>query len=77
MVDKPKSRRDQIRDLAERAIRQTGRPMHNSELTALILTELGLTEAELSAKTVNTSLHDDPAFRFSRVAAGTWSLRER
>ena len=77
MPDSVKSRRDQIRDVAEQALRRSTRPMHNSEITQAILSELALTAADLSAKTVNTCLHDDPSGRFARVAAGTWDLRRR
>lgn len=69
-----KSTRDQIRDEAEHALRAAREPMHNSKITEVVLRTLGL-EGEVSAKTVNTCLHDDPQGRFARVAAGTWTLK--
>lgn len=69
-----KSKRDRIRDAAEQLLRARGDPMHNSEIAQYILLELGL-HGELSAKDVNTSLHDDPLQRFIRVGRGTWTLK--
>lgn len=75
MPDSLKPRRDRIRDVAAQALRRSTRPMHNSEITQAILSELALTSTVLSVKTVNTCLHDDPSGRFARMAAGTWDPR--
>lgn len=75
-ADSPqRSTRGVIRDLAEDILRQVREPLHNSELTRRILPSLGI-GAAVTAKTVNTCLHDDPKFRFQRVGKGTWTLRE-
>jgi hypothetical protein len=69
------SKRDQIRDKAEEILRECRTPMHNSKIAELVLPMLGL-NALMSAKDVNTCLHDDPANRFIRVEKGTWTLKE-
>jgi len=69
------STRDQIRDLAEEALRGATEPMHYTKIAALVLDRLGLSAA-VTPKTVNTCLHDDSKARFVRVGAGTWTLRE-
>jgi hypothetical protein len=70
-----KSTRDQIRDQAEAVLRAAREPLHNSTITDSVCAALGL-DGKVSAKTVNTCLHDDPQSRFMRVGAGTWTLKE-
>lgn len=70
-----KSTRDRIRDAAEELLRTTREPLHNSRIASEVLGRLGLS-GKMSAKDVNTCLHDDPRARFKRVAPGTWTLRE-
>lgn len=67
--------RHRIRDLAEELLRERREPLHNSEIATVVLNRLGLAD-KVTAKTVNTALHDDPQGRFQRVAAGTWTLKE-
>lgn len=69
------SPRERIRNACEEVLASTGEPMHNSELAAEVLPELGL-EEEYTAKDLNTALHDDYERRFERVGSGTWKLRE-
>jgi hypothetical protein len=69
------SKRDRIRDKTEAILREAGAPLHNSRIAEVVLPTLGLSGL-VSAKDVNTCLHDDPANRFVRVAKGTWTLRE-
>ena len=68
------SRRNQlIRDGCAKAIAAAGRPLHNTDLVQTVLVPLSL-DGVVTAKALNTCLHDDPQFRFKRVAPGTWSL---
>jgi len=68
------SMRDQIRDGAECALREAGRPLHYREIAAAVLPTRSLSNTA-SAKTLNTSLHDDDkSARFKRVCKGTWAL---
>jgi len=67
------STRDQIRDGAECALREAGRPLHYREIAAAVLPTLSLSNT-VSAKALNTSLHDDTSARFKRVGKGTWAL---
>jgi hypothetical protein len=69
------SKRDRIRDKAEEVLRESQTPMHNAQIAELVLPSLGLS-AIVSAKDLNTCLHDDPANRFIRVSKGTWTLKE-
>jgi DNA-directed RNA polymerase delta subunit len=69
------SKRDRMRDAAYQLLRDTRKPLHFQEIAGAILPALGLAE-EVIPKTVNTALHEDPKFRFSRVGRGTWTLRE-
>lgn len=70
-----KSKRDTIRDLAEALLRDARTPLHNSQIAEAVLAQMGMS-GEVSPKTVNTSLHDDPLGRFLRVGQGTWTLKE-
>lgn len=70
-----KSTRDQIRDAAEELLRSAREPLHNSRIAEVVLSRLGLS-GSVSAKTVNTCLHDDPQTRFIRTGKGTWTLKE-
>lgn len=69
------STRDRIRDSAEALLRIAREPLHNSKIADHVLQELALS-ATVTAKTVNTCLHDDPQNRFLRVGPGTWTLKE-
>lgn len=66
--------RDQIRAAAAKALAASGVPLHNTKLAGQILPLLGLV-GQVSAKTLNTCLHDDPQQRFERVGPGLWKLR--
>lgn len=70
------SRRDRIRNLAEEIIRYRRMPLHNTEVTEYVRSRLGQLD-EVSAKTVNTCLHDDPKGRFVRVGPGTWDVKAK
>lgn len=65
------SRRDLIRAEALKVLEEEGSPMHFSEIADVVLARLGLVE-NVTAKTLNTSLHDDPSGRFKRVGFGRW-----
>ncbi len=69
----PPSKRDRIRDEAEAVLRAAHTELHISLIAVKVLTALGLA-GEVSDKTVNTCLHDDPQRRFVRVGKGTWKL---
>ena len=69
------SKRDRARDVAERLLAARREPLHNTDIAAAIWDETGLSESEMSAKDVNTALHDDPKQRFHRVSRGTWTLK--
>lgn len=69
----PPSKRDRIRDEAECVLRAARTELHVSLIAAKVLTALGLAQ-EVSDKTVNTCLHDDPQRRFVSVGKGTWKL---
>jgi hypothetical protein len=73
MQPKGYSIRDQMRDAAERVLKEASGPMHNSQLASEILPTLGIGNT-VTPKTLNTSLHDDPKGRFRRVGPGTWTL---
>ena len=64
--------RDQIRDGAECALREAGRPLHYREIAAAVLPTLSLSHT-VSAKALNTRLHDDASARFKRVGKATWA----
>jgi len=71
-----KGYRNRIRDMAAEVLQERGEPLHHSAIASIVLTRLGLV-GQVTAKTVNTSLHDDPLGRFERVGAGTWTLKAR
>ncbi len=65
------SRRDLIRAEALKVLEEAGAPLHFTEIASVVLVRLGI-EATVTAKTLNTSLHDDPVGRFKRVGLGKW-----
>jgi hypothetical protein len=65
------SRRDLIRAEALKVLKESGAPVHFTDIAAVVLARLGL-ESTVTAKTLNTSLHDDPEGRFKRVGLGRW-----
>jgi hypothetical protein len=68
------SKRAAVRDEAEKLLRNVGKPLHYSEIAGSVLRLLQPGET-MSAKDVNTCLHDDPQRRFIRVKRGTWTCR--
>lgn len=77
MRDRPYSKRDRIRDVAERILREEGEPLHISTLAPRVADQMGPAAPGemIDSKTVNNSMHDDPKGRFLRVAIGTWTLK--
>lgn len=68
------SRRDRIRNESEQVLRERRKPLHNVELAEIVLPRLGI--SGMTAKDLNTCLHDDPKARFVRVGRGTWTLKD-
>jgi hypothetical protein len=68
-----RSVRPLIRDEAERLLRTAQGPLHVSKIADEVLQRLGL-NGQVTTKTVNTTLHDDPLRRFKRVGRAVWSL---
>ena len=65
------SRRDLIRAEALKIQEQAGAPVHFNDIASVALARLGL-ESTVTAKTLNTCLHDDPKGRFKRGGLGRW-----
>jgi hypothetical protein len=68
------SKRSLVRQEAHTLLRSRADPLHYTEIASVVLVRLHL-EASMSAKDVNTCLHDDPEHRFVRVKRGTWTCR--
>lgn len=68
------SKRNLIRQYAVEILASAPYPVHVSRLAELVLPRIP-GGAEITQKTVNTSLHDDPLGRFERVGLGTWKLK--
>lgn len=73
MRDRPYSKRDQIRDVAEQILREEGEPLHISVLYPRVVSQMN--RSDIDQRTVNNSLHDDPRLRFLRTGIGTWTLK--
>ena len=70
-------RGEQVRYLAERALKELGRPLHHTQIFDFVSSRLDPPFREsFSPKGLNTMLHDDPKFRFRRVGRGTWTLKD-
>jgi hypothetical protein len=67
------SRRELVRDEAERVLREAGRPLHYAIIAQSVFPRLKLS-GHMSSKDLNTCLHEDKRRRFLRVGKGTWSL---
>jgi len=79
MDDERPSKRNLIRKYAAEVLASAAYPVHVSRITELVRPRAaagsGVAESEITQKTVNTSLHDDPLGRFESDGRGTWKLR--
>ena len=71
-----KNSREDVRRLIQAELARTMSPLHNTALLKLIAPRLP-ESAVLTAKGLNTLLHDDPAGRFVRVGPGLWQLKTK
>ena len=65
--------RQSVQEAAEKLLRSSATPMHYKAIAQSVLPALGLT-GRLSAKDLNTALHEDKLHRFIRVGKGTWTV---